>query len=474
MAVRLTLCLSLAVAAWGTAHVAAGAPPLVTTTSHSVYVAAADAGEAFASDITADNSGDVDYAGGACAASACCACGDNDCCTPDCCACDGASCNTRCGSGGGWFVEGWLDQGFTWNPDSPNDRFNTPMTFNDRSNEYQMNQLYLSMGRNVRTDGCAWDAGGRVDLLYGTDYFFTTATGLETYDDNSQRWNPAHGPRGGPGGPASLYGLAMPQLYAEFAAPIGYGTTVKIGHFNTILGFESVMAPQNFFYSHSYAMQYGEPFTHTGFLVSHHLTPNLKLHGGMTRGWNTWEDPNKSLGFLGGASWTSRDRRTSLDFALHTGDEDPNGDNNRTAYSLVLTRRMTSRLTYILQHDLGVEADGAFGGEGQPIGAHWYGINQYWLYQMTRTTALGVRAEWFYDPENTRVLAVPFESMVEGGNYTAVSLGLNWSPSERLTIRPEVRWDWSDVSVPGVRAGMFDDFSDKNQFTLGTDVIFVF
>src|SRR5262245_17070820 len=33
-------------------------------------------------------------------------------------------------------VAGWLDQGFTWNTDSPDDRFNFPMTFNDRSNEY--------------------------------------------------------------------------------------------------------------------------------------------------------------------------------------------------------------------------------------------------------------------------------------------------------------------------------------------------
>ena len=45
-----------------------------------------------------------------------------------------------------YFVDLWLDQGFTGNYDDPNNNFNLPMAFNDRSNEYQMNQLYLSLG----------------------------------------------------------------------------------------------------------------------------------------------------------------------------------------------------------------------------------------------------------------------------------------------------------------------------------------
>ena len=53
----------------------------------------------------------------------------------------------------------------------------------------------------------------------------------------------------------------MPQLYADFA----YNRlTVRLGHFYTIIGYEVVTAPDNFFSSHAYTMQYGEPFTHTG------------------------------------------------------------------------------------------------------------------------------------------------------------------------------------------------------------------
>jgi hypothetical protein len=373
---------------------------------------------------------------------------------------------------GAFFARGWLDQGFTWNPDSPRNRFNTPVTFNDRSNEYQMNQLYLALGRKVRDDGCGWDVGGRVDLLYGTDYFFTTALGLETFDDGAQRWNPARGPRDG--GHASLYGLAMPQLYAEVAAPFGCGTTFKFGHFNTIMGFESLMAPENFFYSHAYTMQYGEPFTHTGMLASYRYSRSTTIQAGLTRGWDTWENPNGKLSFLGGISWVSCDERSRMNFTVSTGDQNPATNHNRTSYSLVLSRQLTSRLKYVFQHDYGIESDAAINGDFQPTDAHWYGINQYLFYDMTPTTALGLRVEWFGDPENARVLGVPIEPLVHGGNYTEVSLGLNWRPRERVVVRPELRWDSSNVFMPGQSTGMYDDFSDKHQFLLGTDVIVVF
>ncbi|NLE38545.1 MAG: porin [Pirellulaceae bacterium] len=371
---------------------------------------------------------------------------------------------------GQFFVQGWLDQGFTWNPASPDSRLNYPLTFNDRANEYQMNQLYLAMGRRVNAEGCKFDVGGRVDLLYGTDYFFTEATGLETHPDGSPRWNTT-GPRAG--GTAALYGLAMPQLYAEFYMPWRYGTTLKVGHFYSIMGCESVMAPKNFFYSHSYSKQYGEPFTFTGFLASYQYGERLTFHAGMTRGWDSWEDPTDRPGFLGGVSWTSRDGRTNVDVTVTTGDEEVNGQNNRTAYSLVLAHQLSCRWSYVIQHDFGVQRAGAFDAQFQSVPAHWYSVNQYLFYTMTDTLSVGARFEWFQDTNNYRVLGIPLASAVTGKNYYEATVGLNWKPSPRFTLRPELRWDWSDVTPPGDR-GMYNDFRSRHQFTLATDLIFLF
>ena len=372
---------------------------------------------------------------------------------------------------GQFYVQGWVDQGFTLNPASPENRFNTPVGFNDRSNDYQMNQLYLVMGRRPNTEGCKFDYGARVDLLYGSDYYYTTAAGLETYSNGvTQRWNTT-GPRAG--GTAALYGLAMPQLYAEFYLPWRYGTTVKVGHFNTILGYESVMAPQNFFYSHSYMMIYGEPKTHTGFLASYQYAPRLTFHAGMTRGWDSWEDPTDRAGFLGGVSWSSCDGRTNVNFAISSGDEHVGGESNRTVYSLVLMQQLNCRWTYVFQQDYGVQDNGYIDSQFTRVPARWYGISQYLFYAMSDVTSLGFRFEWFRDEENSRVLALPIAGAATGKNYYEATLGINWHPSPRFTVRPEVRWDWSDVT-PARNNGMYNDFLDKNQFTFATDLVFVF
>jgi hypothetical protein len=55
--------------------------------------------------------------------------------------------------------------------------WNGPITFNDRNWMGQMNQLYLVNEKTLDTGDGGWDWGGRVDLLYGTDYIYTTARG---------------------------------------------------------------------------------------------------------------------------------------------------------------------------------------------------------------------------------------------------------------------------------------------------------
>jgi len=368
-----------------------------------------------------------------------------------------------------FFVKGWVAQGFTWNPDSPRNKFNLPTTFNDRSNEYQLNQIYVSMGMEADESFVDWGFGGKLDLLYGTDYFFTTSLGLETHRDGTPRWNSEDGPRRGGG--AALYGLAMPQLYAEIWAPVGNGVRLKLGHFYTTLGYETVTAPDNFFYSHSYTMQYGEPFTHTGMLGSTEVAEGVTVHAGFTRGWDNWEDPDSDLSFLGGVELDLIQDTTTFAYSIHVGDEDVpggRGDDKRSTYSMVLTHHLNDQTRYILQHDLGYQE------RGTPLSqrtAKWYGVNQYLITDLTDCLSAGTRFEWFRDHNNARILGIPSE---EGANYFNLTLGLNWRPAPNMVIRPELRWDWSNVTPPFGLDGVYDDFSDKNQFTLGTDVILSF
>ena len=398
---------------------------------------------------------------------------------------------------GQWYLGGWIDQGFTWNLDNPIGKQNGPLKFNDRSGEYQLNQAYLSMGRDVANSGCRWDAGGRVDLLYGADYLWTSAIGLETHttwnglpqEDPAvlpSKWNPNNGPRLGLRN-ATRFGLAMPQLYAEFYIPLHLGLNVKAGHFYSPMGYESVMSPQNFFYSHSYSMMYGQPMTHTGILFSQRLTHQLTGIFGVTRGWDTWEDPNGKLSYLAGFRWTSWNGRTEFSMVAGTGNETVadklNGSGKstegaiRTNYSMVLSHQATQRLKLVTQHDLGYEKYAAYGGRQNYVDGHWYSLSQYVFYQLTPKLTIGARGEWFRDENACRIFPSSPLGLVEGSDYSQVTIGLNWKPCDNLVIRPEARWDWSGVHVPGAPipiGGMYNNFTKKSQNTISLSAYVTF
>ncbi len=63
--------------------------------------------------------------------------------------------------------------------------FNGPVTFGDRSGEFQLNQLNMFIQRAVATEGDSFDVGGRFDIMFGTDSIFTQAYGVPAFDVNS-------------------------------------------------------------------------------------------------------------------------------------------------------------------------------------------------------------------------------------------------------------------------------------------------
>lgn len=354
-------------------------------------------------------------------------------------------------------VRGWVDQGFTWNPQEPLNRFNGPVTFNDRSNEYQLNQAYLIAEKVTNTESRDWDVGGRVDLLYGTDSRFAVATGLETEWNQGQRF----------------YGLAMPQMYGDFAFR---KWVFRFGHFYTVHGNEVVTAPDNFFYSHSYGFQYGEPFTHTGALAKYQYNDQISFTAAIVEGWDNWTDPNEKPTFMGCVNWTSKSERTSLAWAIITGNEQAPGiDSTRTLSTVVFSQKIGEKWKYIFQNDYGYETN--VGG----IDARWYSFINYVIYDFNDKWSFGARYEWFTDEEGTRVAGIGVrDGLLKGIPLTAVparwqeaTVGLNYKYNKNLTVRSEVRWDWATpIGATWAEGyGPFDDFTKRNQFLWDVDLI---
>ena len=210
---------------------------------------------------------------------------------------------------GTFVIGGWLEQGFTANFSSPNNRENAPVLFNDRSNDYRLNQLYFFAEKSVLPNRRKWDLGGRIDVLLGTDARFLTVPGLEQHQDRTPKWNSE----------TDDYGIAIPQAYVNVAVPWRNGVSIKAGHFYSPAGYETAAAPENFFYSHSYTYLYGEPFTFTGALLTSQPNNRVKWQLGYTNGWDVFDSPSDEYGILAGLTLLTADQRTSLAATMTAG-----------------------------------------------------------------------------------------------------------------------------------------------------------
>ncbi|TWT83337.1 hypothetical protein CA13_48020 [Planctomycetes bacterium CA13] len=312
--------------------------------------------------------------------------------------------------------------------------------FNSKPSEVQLHQAWLFAEKALDTE-CGFDIGGRIDYIYGTDGPDTQAFGIDNdHWDNS--WETQ-----------DQYGHAIPQLYAE----AGYGDwSVKAGHFYTTIGWEVVQSTGNFFYSHAYTMYNSEPFTHTGALATFSGMEKLSLFGGYVMGWDSGFEDNGDA-FLGGATLTLSDD-VAVTYSAVGGIFANNQAGLEKGYmhSIVADVSLTDNLQYVFQSDL-LSSENRMGGTVRDT----FGVNQYLIRTINDCLALGGRFEW-YNAEGTAGVPVGTDA-----DIYALTLGVNYKPHANVTVRPEIRWDWDDSRLVGLRDG------DK-QTTFGIDSVITF
>ena len=361
-------------------------------------------------------------------------------------------------------VDGQLDQGMTTNSRNPTNPAagvgNLPATsFNYRNDEYMLNSMYLTVGRETDTGGSGWDIGFNMDLIYGTNYVFLQSRGLETRRDLSNRWNSGDG--SGLGG-VGLLGLAMPQLYLEVACN---NLTVQLGHFYLPVGYERPIPTENFFYSNSYGFSFSfETVPVVGMYANWQPNDSLQLGGGFHRGMGNWEDNNNDLSGFGVVTLLGDNGDRSLSFQFSLGNEADSGSETLYVQSVVFEQQIGKRSSYVIYSDYGFQQDVLPGGGT----AYWYNVHQELSQELSDRWTAGVRFEWFDDVDGYIVNPTPGP-----GVYYDLTLGLNYTPNRNLIVRPEIRWDWFDADA-GVGPGPFGNGSDRHQFMAAVDAIITF
>jgi hypothetical protein len=324
--------------------------------------------------------------------------------------------------------------------------YHSDNSFADGFNQYEdhvaLHQQWF-YAEKVADGSCGLDWGFRFDAMYGID-----ANNTQAFGNSGGGWDNAasfdHG----------QYGWALPQAYGELA----YGdVSVIFGHFYTLVGYEVVMAPNNFFYSHAFAMNNIEPFTHTGIEATWEATDRLTLRGGWTLGWDTgfdqFEDGNN---FLGGFSYELTDNIDVLYYCTIGDFGSYFGVTAKEAYehTVVVDFTLTERLNYVFETDL--LRIGDLAGTGEEFNS--FGINNYLFYTLNDCWSFGARLEWWETDLG------PGSESITLNEFT---VGLNWRPHTNFVLRPEVRQEWFPSDSDAREVGS----PDSDQTIFGVDAV---
>lgn len=325
----------------------------------------------------------------------------------------------------------------------------SPANFNTYDKGIQLQQQWIYAER-IADGSCGLDFGGRIDYLYGTDGPDTQAFGIaNNHWDNG--WDNGVGNVG--------YGHAMPQLYGEVA----YGnTSVKMGHFFTIVGQEVVAATGNFFYSRQFTFYNAEPFTHTGLLATTKISDQTTSYGGYVTGWDSgFEDNGDSYisGFKHQLTDTTNVLYTNVLGRFNDDPASPNAGERGQIHSLIFTNALSDNLSHIFQID---HLDTHYA--NQNTSRQTTGLINYLIYKVNNCWSVGSRSEWFnYTSGNAGGL------LVRNGDLYNQTFGVNYRPHANLLFRPEVRWTWDKE-----RTYLVNENAKSSQATFGTDMIFTF
>jgi hypothetical protein len=313
------------------------------------------------------------------------------------------------------------------------------------STDFQVNQVWLGVKKEA-------------DGKHGLDWGFAAEGYFGPEAWIAQSWGDAKFDYGWQDGD---YFTAIPQLYAQLA----YGDlSVKLGKFETILGFESLRAPDFFFFSHSYIFLL-EPYSHSG--VFFQYAPDgskWSLGAAYTTGTDaSIENIYDDHGFIGTISYQLTNK-LNLSYAVmynrngYGNYPDPSdvdldryglSGTNVYLHTVAASYNISDKWNYSVQWNYNDTKTREYDKH-----IYSYGIANYLTYQFNERWGIGFRAEW----------ANLDNIYGYGTDISEYTLGVNWKPYSNISIRPEIRYDYSANKTDDKP---FNNGKNRDQFSGG-------
>ena len=310
----------------------------------------------------------------------------------------------------------------------------------------ELNAAKVVLEKPVATD--KFDAGARVDLLFGQDAAVIKSAGLDlgTHAD-------------------------LTQAFVTLNVPAGAGKYVqfKAGKIATLMGLEVIEDVVNPNLSEGNQFIYVENLTATGLRVDAKPSPKVDVELQVFNGWDVVEDNNTKKSVMGRVGLTPTEQ-TTIGLVGFVGNEKtavagvtPSG--NRYGGEVLLTQK-AGKATVYLQGDYGEESDAL----GPGLKAKWWALGGWVSYDVSPAFTLALRGDYVDDKDGFRtsgVLGYPANPRNKFGSGTVT---LNIKQWDSALIRPELRYDRSSLET-------FidtDGTAHKDQLTFALGVSYLF
>ncbi|GBC81381.1 hypothetical protein HRbin10_00493 [bacterium HR10] len=289
--------------------------------------------------------------------------------------------------------------------------------------------------------------GFGVDVVLGSDAKKIHAMGLGDVDDP----------------------FDLTQAYITYRVPIGAGLMLKAGKFVTLHGAEVIRRPENFNISRSILFGYAIPFTHAGFLATYPITDRFTVTVGLVNGWDNVTDNNSGKSLHGMVTLLPRKDLTVTIGGTWGPERAGTNGPKRGLVDVVAAYKPTPTVSLIANFDYGREADAVPDRLGGVQKAHWYGGAGYVLYDLTTRWAIGLRGEFFNDPQGFRLgWTDAHTGLPTGLTLREVTGTARYKITEQLLVNFEYRQDFANHPVFGQSPGR-----QKSQGTILVELVYV-
>lgn len=258
----------------------------------------------------------------------------------------------------------------------------------------------------------------------------------------------------------------LPQAFVSLNVPMKSGGYLRFsaGKRWTMMDVEYVDEILNPNFSHGYAYIYASNFTDAGLSLDAHFSGKTELGLRVINGWDVVEDNNTRKSFMGRLALTPSDR-VGLSFLGYLGPEQTgNGQNNRYGGQFVGSVKPMPSTTVYAELDVGREE--GLGEAGAAAG--WWSAGLWGVFDLAPKAALALRGEYFDDQDGVRTSGVFGFPAATSRQLASATATLNLKTWEHALLRPEVRFEHSNLEDFGGPAG------HQTQLTVGLALSYIF